>query len=92
MAWKFDPAMGVTKVLDIRWQNGPTGRITPVAILEPVDVGGVTIANVSLHNLSMFRDLGLWRGCEVLISRRNDVIPYVERNLSAEAQDGSSDP
>jgi DNA ligase (NAD+) len=84
MAWKFDPAMGVTRVLDVRWQNGPTGRITPVAVLEPVDVGGVTIANVSLHNLSMFRDLGLWEGCEVLVSRRNDVIPYIERNLSAE--------
>lgn len=86
MAWKFDPAMGVTKVLGVRWQNGPTGRITPVAILEPVNVGGVTIANVSLHNLSMFRDLGLWEGCEVLISRRNDVIPYIESRLDASSE------
>ena len=89
MAWKFDPAMGVTKVLDVKWQVGPTGRVTPVAVLEPVEVGGVTIVNVSLHNLSMFKDLGLWAGCEVLISRRNDVIPYVERNLSREKDQDS---
>ncbi|KKL98947.1 hypothetical protein LCGC14_1819370, partial [marine sediment metagenome] len=81
MAWKFDPAMGVTKVLDVRWQNGPTGRLTAVACVEPVEIGGVTIVNVSLHNLSMFRDLRLFPGCRVLISRRNDVIPYVEKNL-----------
>lgn len=83
-AWKFDPAMGVTTVVDVRWQVGPTGRITPVACVEPVSVGGVTITSVSLHNLAMFRDLALFRGCRVLVSRRNDVIPYIERNLDLE--------
>lgn len=86
MAFKFDPAMGITKVIDVKWQVGPTGRITPVAVVEPVDVGGVTITNISLHNIAMFRELGLTHGCEVLISRRNDVIPYVERNLTAEKE------
>lgn len=83
-AWKFDPAMGITTVVDVRWQVGPTGRITPVACVEPVSVGGVTITSVSLHNLAMFKDLALSPGCRVLISRRNDVIPYVERNLGLE--------
>ena len=85
VAWKFDPAMGVTRILDVKWQVGNSGRVTPVAVLEPVNVGGVTITNVSLHNLSLFKDLGLWAGCDVLVSRRNDVIPYIEKNLSAEA-------
>ena len=85
VAWKFDPAMGVTKVMDVKWQVGNSGRVTPVAVLEPVSVGGVTITNVSLHNLSLFKDLGLWAGCDVLVSRRNDVIPYIEKNLSADA-------
>ena len=84
-AWKFDPATGITHVLDIKWQVGPTGRVTPVASVEPVNVGGVTITSVSLHNLSMFKDLALFPGCRVLVSRRNDVIPYIERNLDLEA-------
>lgn len=82
IAWKFDPATGITKVVDVKWQVGPTGRITPVMEVEPVKIGGVTITSVSLHNLSLFRELRLWKGCKVLISRRNDVIPYCEENLS----------
>lgn len=81
VAWKFDAAMCETRVTDVRWQIGPTGRITPVAVLEPVNIGGVVITNVSLHNLIMFADLKLSRGCRVLVSRRNDVIPYIEQNL-----------
>lgn len=83
-AWKFDPAMGITQVLDIKWQVGPTGRITPVASVEPVGIGGVTITSVSLHNIAMFRDLALSPGCNVLVSRRNDCIPYLESNLDQE--------
>lgn len=82
IAWKFDPAMGITKVTDIKWQVGPTGRVTPVAVVEPVEIGGVTITNVSLHNIAMFNSLHLSQGCEVLVSRRNDVIPYIEKNLT----------
>jgi DNA ligase (NAD+) len=84
-AYKFESAKGVTKVLDVKWQVGPTGRVTPVANVEPVLIGGVTITSISLHNLSMFRALQLFRGCEVLVERRNDVIPYVAKNLSLEA-------
>jgi len=84
IAWKFDALMGITKVVGVRWQVGPTGRVTPVADTEPVEVGGVTITSISLHNLSLFRDLKLWKGCRVLVSRRNDVIPYIEKNLDLE--------
>ncbi len=83
VAWKFDAATCESRVVDVKWQVGPSGRITPVAVVEPVGVGGVTVTNVSLHNLSMFRELRLTRGCRVLISRRNDVIPFIEKNLDA---------
>jgi len=82
IAWKFDPAMGTTNIKDIKWQVGPTGRITGVAVLEPVHIGGVTITHVSLHNIKIFNQLQLSRGDEVLISRKNDVIPYCEGNLT----------
>lgn len=83
LAWKFDAAMAETRMVDVKWQVGLSGRVTPVAVVEPVNIGGVVVTNVSLHNLTMFRGLKLSPGCRVLISRRNDVIPYVEKNLDA---------
>lgn len=82
IAWKFESKTGVTKMVDVKWQVGPTGRITPVAVVEPVNIGGVSIENISLHNIKMFRELQLSPGDEVLVSRKNDVIPYIEANLS----------
>jgi DNA ligase (NAD+) len=81
IAWKFDAAMAVSTVRDVRWTVGPTGRITPVAIIEPVNIGGVTITNVSLQNYGIFKELKLSENCRVLVSRRNDVIPYLHSNL-----------
>ena len=89
IAWKFDAAMSTTKVIDIRWQVGPSGRITPVAAVEPVNIGGVTITSISLHNMAMFRKLKLFAGCEVLVARRNDVIPYIEKNVSSDIEAGA---
>jgi DNA ligase (NAD+) len=84
IALKFPSQMGVTKAVEIKWQSGPTGRITPVLIVEPIEIGGVSISRVSLQNLSAFRALRLFKGCNVLISRHNDVIPYCEKNLDDE--------
>jgi DNA ligase (NAD+) len=84
IAWKFDAQMGITRMVNVRWQVGPSGRVTPVADIEPVKVGGVTITSITLHNLSIFNDLKLWPGCRILVSRRNDVIPYIEKNLDLE--------
>lgn len=81
LAWKFDAAMAETRMVDVKWQVGHSGRVTPVAVVEPVNIGGVVVTNVSLHNLTMFRELKLSAGCRILISRRNDVIPYIEKNL-----------
>lgn len=81
VAWKFEALSAETRVSDVKWQVGPTGRVTPVAVVEPVNIGGVVITSISLHNVKLFEDLRLSRGCRVLVSRRNDVIPYIERNL-----------
>lgn len=81
IAYKFEAATGVTTVEDIKWQVGNSGRVTPVASVTPVNIGGVTITSISLHNLSMFRELALFRGCQVLVERRNDVIPYLKARI-----------
>lgn len=78
VAFKFSSPAKVSKVLQIRWDTGPSGRVTPVAIVEPVELAGATVQRASLHNAGLVRALGIGVGDEVLVSRRNDVIPYVE--------------
>jgi DNA ligase (NAD+) len=78
IAFKFSSPAKVSKVVQIRWDTGPSGRVTPVAIVEPVELAGATVQRASLHNAGLVRALGIGVGDEVLVSRRNDVIPYVE--------------
>jgi DNA ligase (NAD+) len=77
-AWKFPAMTKEAKVADCIWQLGRSGKITSVAILEPTRIGGVTVTRASLHNLEMFKNYNLGSGDTVILSRRNDVIPYVE--------------
>ena len=82
IAWKFDALAKETVLTGVTWQVGRGGRITPVAELAPVEIGGVTISRASLHNCSNIKKLGLsLLNSTVLLSRRNDVIPYVESVL-----------
>ena len=76
-AYKFPPRASVTRVTDIVVQVGRTGRLTPVALLDPVDVGGVTVSRASLHNPEQIRRLGVGVGDEVRVRRAGDVIPEV---------------
>jgi DNA ligase (NAD+) len=78
VAFKFASPSKVSRVLEIRWDTGSSGRVTPVAVVEPVMLAGATVQRASLHNASLVRELDIGVGDEVLISRRNDVIPYVE--------------
>ena len=80
-AFKFDAPEGQTTVHDITIQVGRTGRITPVARVAPVAIGGTTVANVTLHNQQYIDTLELAVGDQVAVSRRGDVIPAVERVL-----------
>jgi DNA ligase (NAD+) len=78
IAYKFASQAKVTKLIDILWETGSSGRVTPVAIVEPVSLAGATVQRASLHNAGNVAALGIGIGDEVLVSRRNDVIPYVE--------------
>ena len=82
-AYKFPARREVTRVTDVVVQVGRTGRLTPVALLDPVDVGGVTVARASLHNPEQIAELGVGVGDEVRVKRAGDVIPQVTEVIEA---------
>ncbi len=87
VAYKYAARQATTRVLDIRAQVGRTGTLTPVADLEPAEVGGVTVSHATLHNLDEIERLGVKIGDTVLIQRAGEVIPQVLK-VARHAPDG----
>ncbi len=79
IAYKFDSEEKSTKIVDVKWQVARTGKITPVAIIEPVSLSGATVTNITLHNAARLIELSLGFGDIVLVTRRGGVIPHIER-------------
>ena len=77
VAYKFKAEECVTKLLDVTWELGRTGKLTPLAHLEPVDFYGVTVRKATLNNLGDIQRKDVAIGCNVWIRRSNDVIPEI---------------
>ena len=77
IAWKFPPAQNAAMLREIRISHGRFGRLTPVAALDPVELGGVTVQSASLHNEEDVRRKDIRAGTMVIVERAGDVIPQV---------------
>lgn len=78
IAFKFDNETRESTIKDIVWQVGNSGRLTPVAIIDPVSLVGATVTKASIYNMAYIKSLHLDIGAKVLVARANDVIPRIE--------------
>jgi len=92
VAWKFPAEGATTKIRDVQWQVGHTGAITPVAIVDPVRIGGTTVSKASLANPDNIATLGAFLGAEVEVVKSGDIIPQITKVNSEYAQDKGCAP
>ncbi len=91
IAYKFKARQATSKLLAVEFQVGRTGSVTPVAKIEPVPIGGVTVGSISLFNEDVIKEKDLLIGDSVLVERAGDVIPYIVKSLS-EVRTGKETP
>lgn len=81
IAYKFKARQATSRLLQVEYQVGRTGMITPVAKIQPVHIGGVTVSSISLFNEDVIREKNLMIGDTVLVERAGDVIPYIVKSM-----------
>jgi len=81
IAFKEQKAGVATTLLDVVWQTGKSGVVTPVAHLEPVMIGEAKVSKATLHNMEYINELGLELGCQVEVIRSGEIIPRIVRRL-----------
>jgi len=91
IAYKFKAKQATSKLIDVEYQIGKIGTITPVAKIEPVSLAGVTVTSISLHNEEFISSKDIRIGDTVLVERAGDVIPYIVKSM-ADIRDGSEQP
>jgi DNA ligase (NAD+) len=82
IAYKFKARQATSKLLQVEFQVGRTGSITPVAKIEPAHIGGVTVTSISLHNDDFIKEKDIMLGDTVLVERAGDVIPYIVKSFA----------
>ena len=90
IAYKFEAQEATTKLIDVEWNVGRSGRVGPTAILEPVELAGVTVKRATLNNMDDINRKGVKIGAEVFIRRSNDVIPEI-MGVVPESLEGAHD-
>lgn len=88
IAYKFKARQATSKLRSVEFQVGRTGSVTPVAKIDPVPIGGVTVGSISLFNEEVIKEKDLKLGDTVLVERAGDVIPYIVKSV-ADLRDGS---
>ena len=81
IAYKFKARQATSKLLQVEFQVGRTGSVTPVAKIQPVPIGGVTVASISLHNEDFIHEKDIRIGDTLLVERAGDVIPYIVKSF-----------
>ncbi len=90
IAYKFKARQATSKLRSVEYQVGRTGAVTPVAKIDPVPIGGVTVASISMHNADFIAEKDLRIGDSVLVERAGDVIPYIVKSF-AELRTGAEE-
>jgi DNA ligase (NAD+) len=91
IAYKFKARQATSKLMGVEFQVGRTGAVTPVAKIEPVQVGGVTVSSISIHNEEYIKEKNLLLGDQILIERSGDVIPQIVKSFP-ELRKGNEQP
>lgn len=87
IAYKFQGESGVTFLRDVEWSVSRTGALTPIGLVDPIDLSGASIHRISLHNYGMMEKLGVTLGAKVAVMRRGGVIPHLETVLEKTDQE-----